>query len=89
MTDKIQQLNELLEVSRDGQRFYQHDHDEVQDARLKALLRDMSQSKVELIRALAVKVSASQEKPADGGTVVGMLRYRPRQNVCTVNYPPK
>ncbi len=74
MTDKIQQLNELIEISRDGQRFYQHAHDEVKDARLKALFRDMSQSKTELIRALAVKVSASQEKPADGGTVVGKLR---------------
>jgi uncharacterized protein (TIGR02284 family) len=74
MTDKIQQLNELIEISRDGQRFYQHAHDEVQDVRLKALFRDMSQSKTELIRALAVKVCASQEKPADGGTVVGKLR---------------
>ena len=74
MTDKIQQLNELIEITRDGQRFYQHAHDEVKDVRLQALFRDMSQSKTELIRALAVKVSANQEKPAAGGTMVGKLR---------------
>ena len=34
----------------------------------------MSQSKKELISALAVKVSANNEKPADGGTMVGKLR---------------
>ena len=74
MTDKIQQLNELIEITRDGQRFYQHAHDEVKDVRLKVLFRDMSQSKKELISALAVKVSANNEKPADGGTMVGKLR---------------
>ncbi|TIH10654.1 ferritin-like domain-containing protein [Pseudomonas leptonychotis] len=74
MTDKIQQLNDLIEITRDGQRFYQHAHDEVKDVRLQALFRDMSQSKTELIRALAVKVSANQEKPAAGGTMVGKLR---------------
>ena len=74
MTDKIQQLNELIEITRDGQRFYQHAHDEVKDVRLKVLFRDMSQSKKELISALAIKVSANNEKPADGGTMVGKLR---------------
>lgn len=74
MTDKIQQLNELIEITRDGQRFYQHAHDEVKDVRLKVLFRDMSQSKKELISALAVKVSANHEKPAVGGTMLGKLR---------------
>jgi len=74
MTDKIQQLNELIEITRDGQRFYQHAHEEVKDLRLQALFRDMSQSKTELICALSVKVAANQHKPADGGTVVGKLR---------------
>lgn len=74
MTDKIQQLNELIEITRDGQRFYQHAHDEVKDVRLQALFRDMSQNKTELIRALSVKVAANQQKPADGGTFVGKLR---------------
>ena len=67
MTDKIQQLNELIEITRDGQRFYQHAHEEVKDVRLQALFRDMAQTKTELIRALSVKVAANQQKPADGG----------------------
>ena len=74
MTNTTEQLNELIEITRDGQRFYQHAHDEVKDVRLKVLFRDMSQSKKELISALAVKVSANNEKPADGGTMVGKLR---------------
>ncbi|WP_339409503.1 MULTISPECIES: ferritin-like domain-containing protein [unclassified Pseudomonas] len=74
MTNTIEQLNELIEITRDGQRFYQHAHDEVKDVRLQVLFRDMSQSKSELIRALSVKVAANQETPASGGTFVGKLR---------------
>lgn len=74
MNDKIQQLNELIEITRDGQRFYQHAHDEVKDVRLQALFRDISQNKTELIRALAVKVGANNEQPAEGGTLIGKLR---------------
>lgn len=74
MTNTTEQLNELIEITRDGQRFYQHAHDEVKDVRLQVLFRDMSQSKSELIRALSVKVAANQDKPASGGTFVGKLR---------------
>ena len=74
MTDTTEQLNELIEITRDGQRFYQHAHDEVKDVRLQVLFRDMSQSKSELIRALSVKVATNQEVPASGGTFVGKLR---------------
>lgn len=74
MTDKTAQLNELIEITRDGQRFYEHAHDEVEDVRLQLLFRDMSQNKGELIRALSIQVGAEQERPASGGTVVGKLR---------------
>jgi uncharacterized protein (TIGR02284 family) len=74
MNDKSEQLNELIEITRDGQRFYEHAHDEVKDVRLQVLFRDMSQSKSELIRALSMKVAANQEQPASGGTFVGKLR---------------
>jgi uncharacterized protein (TIGR02284 family) len=74
MSNTTEQLNELIEITRDGQRFYQHAHDEVKDVRLQVLFRDMSQSKSELIRALSVKVAANQETPASGGTFVGKLR---------------
>lgn len=74
MTNTTEQLNELIEITRDGQRFYQHAHDEVKDVRLQVLFRDMAQSKSELIRALSVKVAAKQEVPASGGTFSGKLR---------------
>lgn len=74
MSTTTAQLNELIEITRDGQRFYQHAHDEVKDVRLQVLFRDMSQSKSELIRALSLKVAANQETPASGGTFVGKLR---------------
>lgn len=74
MTDKTEQLNELIEITRDGQRFYEHAHDEVKDVRLQVLFRDMSLSKGELIRALSFKVAADREQPASGGTFVGKLR---------------
>lgn len=74
MSSKTAQLNELIEITRDGQRFYEHAHDEVKDVRLQALFRDMSQVKTQVIQALAVKVAANQATPASGGTVVGKLR---------------
>ncbi|HWV07952.1 MULTISPECIES: ferritin-like domain-containing protein [unclassified Pseudomonas] len=74
MTSKTAQLNELIEITRDGQRFYEHAHDAVKDVRLQALFRDMSQVKTQVIQALAVKVAANQETPSSGGTVIGKLR---------------
>ena len=64
MSNKTAQLNELIEITRDGKRFYEHAHDEVKDIRLQALFRDMVKAKTEVIDAL----------PASGGTLMGKLR---------------
>ncbi|HLD65875.1 MAG TPA: PA2169 family four-helix-bundle protein [Pseudomonas sp.] len=74
MSSQTSQLNELIEITRDGQRFYEHAHDEVKDLQLKSLFRDMSQAKTQVIQALAVKVAANHEQPALGGTLMGKLR---------------
>lgn len=74
MSSKTAQLNELIEITRDGKRFYQHAHEEVQDIRLQALFRDMVRAKTEVIDALTVKVAANQTAPASGGTLMGKLR---------------
>lgn len=75
MTSKTTtQLNELIEITRDGQRFYQHAQDEVKDVRLKAIFSEMSQAKTDVIQALAVKVAANQELPSSAGTLIGKLR---------------
>lgn len=74
MTDKIAQLNELIEVTRDGQRFYDHAIEHVKDEQLRSIWRDMAQAKSQVIRALTAVVAANQESPATGGTVIGKLR---------------
>ncbi|MCF7201232.1 ferritin-like domain-containing protein [Pseudomonas oligotrophica] len=74
MNTTVQQLNELIEITRDGQRFYQHAIDEVKDVELQHLFRDLAQAKTQVIQALAVKVAAQHEQPAVDGTAVGRLR---------------
>ncbi len=74
MSQKTEQLNELIAIIRDGQRFYEHAHDEIKDERLQSLFRDMAQAKHQVIQALAVKVAANHEAPASSGTLMGKLR---------------
>ncbi|WP_070884697.1 ferritin-like domain-containing protein [Pseudomonas argentinensis] len=74
MSHKTEQLNELIAIIRDGQRFYEHAHDEISNEQLKALCRDMAQAKHQIIQALSVKVAANHEEPTDSGTLVGKLR---------------
>jgi len=74
MNQNMTQLNELIEITRDGQHFYQHAIDEVKDVELQHLFRDMAQAKTHIIQALSVKVAANQQQPAQGGTTAGKLR---------------
>lgn len=74
MSRKTAQLNELIEITRDGERFYQHALGEVKDADLRRLFEDMLQSKIRIIQALAVEVAGEQHSPAQGGTLIGKLR---------------
>ena len=74
MNQDITHLNELIEITRDGQHFYQHALEEVKDIELQHLFRDMAQAKTHIIQALSVKVAANQEQPAQGGTTAGKLR---------------
>ncbi len=74
MQQNMTQLNELIEITRDGQHFYQHAMEAVGDVELQHLFRDMAQAKTHIIQALSVKVAANQEQPAQGGTTAGKLR---------------
>ena len=74
MNHKTEQLNELIAIVRDGQRFYEHAHDEIANEQLKSLCRDMAQAKHQIIQALSVKVAANHEEPTESGTLVGKLR---------------
>lgn len=85
MTSKTAQLNELIEIARDGQRFYEHAHDAVEDVRLQALFRDMSRAKTEVIQALTGKVVDDHEVPAAGGTFAGTLRKLYADTLATLS----
>lgn len=74
MNNADAQLNELIEITRDGQRFYLHAAEEVKDPRFIGLFTDMAEAKDEIIRALSIEVAADQEKPAEGGTLMGKMR---------------
>lgn len=74
MTQAMNQLNELIEITRDGQHFYQHAVEVVTDAELQCLFRDMAQAKIHIIQALSVKVAANHETPSQEGTLSGRMR---------------
>lgn len=74
MKPAMSQLNELIEVTRDGQRFYQHAAEQVGDPNLQHLFRDLAQAKTHVIQALSVKLAANHEQPASGGTLAGHVR---------------
>ncbi|WP_028241152.1 PA2169 family four-helix-bundle protein [Stutzerimonas azotifigens] len=74
MNPAMTHLNELIEITRDGQRFYQHAMDEVKDPELCKLFRDMAQAKIQIIQALSVKVAANNEQPSQDGTLSGRMR---------------
>ena len=74
MNPSTSHLNELIEITRDGQHFYQHALAEVKDVELQHLFRDLAQAKTHIIQALSVKVAANHEQPAQGGTLAGRMR---------------
>ncbi|WP_286785812.1 MULTISPECIES: ferritin-like domain-containing protein [Pseudomonas] len=74
MNDKTHTLNELIEITRDGERFYCRALSEVKSPELRQVFEEMAQVKNAVIQALAVKVSANEEHPAQGGTLFGRFR---------------
>lgn len=74
MNPAMSQLNELIEITRDGQRFYQQAAEEVHDSELQHVFRDMAQAKTHVIQALSVKLAANHEQPSQGGTLSGRIR---------------
>lgn len=74
MNQNMHHLNELIELTRDGQHFYQHAAEVVKDIELQHLFRDMAQTKTHIIQALSVKVAANNEQPSVEGTMGGKMR---------------
>ncbi len=67
-------LNDLIEVTRDGQRFYEEAADQVDDDTLRALFLRLVESRRSLIDDLSAHVESLGAAPASGGTVRGTLR---------------
>ena len=74
MTSKTAQLNELIAITRDGERFYEHASKQVSSVHLQRLFNAMSRSKTEVMEALSFSVAANHEEPATGGTLLVTLR---------------
>lgn len=70
MSNDITQLNDLIEVLVDGQKFYEEAAPDVRPD-LRQLFTRMASTKAAIVTDLQRHVSASGEKPADGGSVSG------------------
>lgn len=89
MHPTTQQLNELIEITRDGQRFYQHAIEQVKDVDLQHLFRDMAQAKIQVIQELSARVAASHAQPAQDGTLAGRLNELYAQTRARLGNPDR
>lgn len=71
---KIQHsLNDLIEIARDGQSFYQEAAQKVDDAELASLFTRIAAVKSDIVTSLSAEVAAAGGEPADSGTMVGSM----------------
>ena len=64
-------LNELIEITRDGQNFYTEAVAHVRSPLLKAVFHGIIDAKTQLIKSLSEHVRVRGEQPSDGGTLRG------------------
>lgn len=74
MSDPAGTLNELIEITRDGQNFYTDAVRRVTSPLLKAVFHGIIDAKAQLIRALSEQVRVRGEPPSDKGTLLGGFR---------------
>ena len=67
-------LNDLIEIARDGQEFYTEAAGKVEDAELAALFTRIAGVKNDIVRSLSATVVAAGGKPAEHGTFVGSMQ---------------
>jgi uncharacterized protein (TIGR02284 family) len=73
MNHSNEQLNDLVAIARDGKNFYEHAATKVSDAELKNLFTRLAAIKGDIVLGLTSEISATGDKPADSGTLVGQL----------------
>lgn len=67
-------LNDLIEIARDGKDFYQEAATKVEDAELKALFTRIAGVKTKIIASLSSTVVATGGEPAQKGTMRGSMQ---------------
>jgi len=67
-------LNDLIEILRDGQTFYDDASTKISDPTLKALFRDASTTRYALISDLSAEVKTEGRTPSASGTLAGSVR---------------
>jgi uncharacterized protein (TIGR02284 family) len=67
-------LNDLIEIARDGERFYAHAVGEVKDAELSAMFQQIAATKTDIVARLSAVVTSAGERPAEHGTIVGSMQ---------------
>lgn len=70
---KIDTLNELIEITRDSADFYRDAATKVDNPQLRTLFTDMAESKHGLVGAMARDVKSEGARPAEAGTFRGTL----------------
>ncbi len=75
LTDKVESnLNELIEIARDGADFYHEAADKVENPDLKALFKRIEVNKNKIITVLSVQLRTIGAEPTHSGTVRGSFQ---------------
>jgi uncharacterized protein (TIGR02284 family) len=64
-------LNDLVEVARDGEAFYEHAATKVDQPELRILFTRLAMAKRNIVKELSAEVTARGEKPAESGSWTG------------------
>ena len=71
MNHSNQTLNDLVEVARDGETFYEHAATKVELPELRILFTRLAMVKRDIVKELSGEIRAQGEKPAESGTWAG------------------
>jgi len=73
-TEKVDKLNDLIRVTRDGAEFYSHAANEVDNPQLKSIFSKMAESKNGLVGSMSRQIRDEGASPASSGTLTGPIR---------------
>ncbi|WP_252272124.1 PA2169 family four-helix-bundle protein [Pseudomonas subflava] len=74
MSRETAQLDELIEITRDGELLYSHAAEAVSDRTLAGIFLQMAEAKRRLVEALSLALAERHEQPPRGGTLIGSLQ---------------